>query len=186
MQCRDWQRDRCEFGSPADTEDTNDKNRKRFEHTTPFLTLLAEADDDDLVDNTFVKIGERYGHWINVTQYTPEEQVVVLVWHTSGIIDNGGFEYLFAGEFFSDPDYHITAEAYQTAGLLRSYESFQEAFALFPDGKVPHDAAERIGQYLAANRSARDRLNRKLWQDRLRRKPRKKDWPSSSARTRCG
>jgi hypothetical protein len=30
---------------------------------------------------------------------------------------------------------------------------------------VPHDRAERNEQYQAANRSARDRLNRKLWQD---------------------
>ena len=89
----------------------------------------------------------------------------MLVWHSSGIIDNGGFEYLFAGEFPGDPDYHITAEAYKTTGLLRGYEAFQEAFALFPGGKVPCDAAERLQQFQAANRSARDRLDRKLWQD---------------------
>ena len=33
---QDLQRDRHEFGSPADTEGTNDKNRKRFEHTLLF------------------------------------------------------------------------------------------------------------------------------------------------------
>ena len=162
----DLQRDRYEFGSPPDIEGTNDKNRKRFDHTAPFLTLLAEAGDWDLVNGTSHKISDRYGHWVDATQYSPEERVIMLVWHSSGIIDNGGFEYLFAGEFPGDPDYHITAEAYKTAGLLRGYEAFQEAFALFPGGKVPHDAAERLQQYQAANRSARDRLDRKLWQDR--------------------
>ena len=158
----DSQRDRCEFGSRVDTNDTN---CRRFENTAPFLTLLAEAGDGDLVNGTFYKIGERYGHWVDATQYSAEEQVIMLVWHSSGIIDNGGFEYLFAGEFPGDPDYHITAEAYKTAGLLRAYEAFQEAFALFPGGKVPDDCAERHQQYQAANRSARDRLDRKLWQD---------------------
>ncbi|HEX4147190.1 MAG TPA: DUF4375 domain-containing protein [Pirellulales bacterium] len=162
----DSQRDRYEFGSPPDLEGTNDKNRKRFEHTAPFLTLLAEAGDCDLVDGTFHKIGERYGHWIDATQYSPDEQVIMLVWHSSAVIDNGGFEYLFAVEFDGDPDFHLTAEAYKTAGLLRGYEAFQEAFALFPDGTVPQDRTERNEQYKAANRSARDRLNRKLWQDR--------------------
>ena len=106
------------------------------------MTLLAEAGDWDLVNGTFSKIGERYGHWVDATQYTPDEQVIMLVWHSSGIIGNGGFEYLFAGEFPGDPDYHITAEAYKTAGLLRAYEAFQEAFALFPGGEVPHDSAD--------------------------------------------
>ncbi len=161
----DWQRDRCEFGPPPDIDAAKDPNDGRFKHTAPFLTLLAEASDCDLVDGTFHKIGERYGHWINATQYSPDEQVIMLVWHSSAVIDNGGFEYLFAGEFDGDPDFRLTAEAYKTAGLLRGYEAFQEAFALFPGGKVPSDAAERLQQYQAANRSARDRLDRKLWQD---------------------
>ena len=159
---KDSQRDRCEFGFRVNTNDTN---CRRFENTAPFLTLLAEAGDWDLVNGTFHKIGERFGHWVDATQYSPDEQVIMLVWHSSGIIDNGGFEYLFAGEFPGDPDYHITAEAYKTAELWRGYEAFQEAFALFPGGKVPHDCTERDRLYQAANRSARDRLDRKLWQD---------------------
>jgi hypothetical protein len=129
------------------------------------LTLLAKACDWDLLSGTFHKIGERYNHWVDATQYSPEERVIMLVWHSSAIIDNGGFEYLFAGDLPGDPDYHITAAAYQTAGVLRGYEAFQEAIALFPGGKVPHERCERDQLYQAANRSARYRLNRKLWQD---------------------
>lgn len=158
----DWQRDPNEFGPQVDSKN---RDGPRFENTAPFLTLLAEACDWDLVNGTFHKIGERYNHWVDATQYSPEERVIMLVWHSSGIIGNGGFEYLFAGDFPGDPDYHITAEAYKTAGLLRSYEAFQEAFALFPGGIVPHERAERDQLYQAANRSARYRLNRKLWQD---------------------
>ncbi len=159
---RDLQRDPYEFGPPADIINAE---RWQFENTTPFLTLLAKAGDWDLINGTFHKIGDRYSHWVDATQYSPEERVIMLVWHSSGIIDNGGFEYLFAGDFPGDPDYHITAEAYQTAGLLRGYEAFQEAFALFPGGNVPHERAERDQLYQAANRSAHHRLNRKLWQD---------------------
>ena len=46
-----------------------------------------------------------------------------------------------------------------------SYEAFQEAFRLFPGEIVPHDPETRWQQYDAANRSARNAINRKLWQD---------------------
>ena len=42
---------------------------------------------------------------------------------------------------------------------------FAQAFALFPGGLVPQDRAERERLYDAANRSARTRLNRRLWQE---------------------
>lgn len=140
---------------------------------TPFQTLLTKANDFDLVDGTFVKIGARYGHWVDATQYTPEERVIMLVWHSGGIIDNGGFEYLFAGDFDGDPEFKLTAEAYQQVGLTRGYEAFQEAFSLFPEGKIPHDSEERIRQYTKVSESEREKINEKHWQDgwdRLREK----------------
>jgi hypothetical protein len=132
---------------------------------TPFKTLLAEANDFDLVNSTFVKIGDRYGHWVDASRYTAEERVILLVWHSSGIIDNGGFEYLFEGDFDGDPEFRITAEAYKTVGLTRGYEAFQDAFKLFPNGKVPHDSEERIRQYKMADESVREEINCKHWKD---------------------
>lgn len=158
----DLERDRCEFGPPSD------KARPewgRMGSSAPFLKLLAHASDFDLVNGTFVKIGDRYNHWVDASKYSDVEKVIMLVWHSGGIIDNGGCEYLFAGEFPGDPDYRITAEAYKTAGLLRGYEAFQEAFALFPDEWIPHDPVKRDEIFQETNRSARDRINRKLWQD---------------------
>ena len=102
----------------------------------------------------------------------------MLVWHTSGIIDNGGFEYLFAGEFFSDPDYHITAEAYLTAGLLRAYEAFQEAFALFPDGKVHTMPPSAMGNiWLRTGRPAIGSIE--SFGKTATTEAGKRDWPSS-------
>ena len=95
----------------------------------------------------------------------PVERVIMLVWHVSGIIGNGGFEYLFAGEIPGDPDFRICAEACKTAGLTRSYEAYQEAFSMFPGGSVPHDPEERSRLFDEANRSARYLINRKLWRD---------------------
>jgi hypothetical protein len=136
-----------------------------MDKSTPFKTLLAKANDFDLVNGTFLKIGDRHGHWVDASQYTPEERVIMLVWHSSGIIDNGGFEYLFSDDFDGDPEFKITAETYKTAGLTRGYEAFQEAFRLFPNGQVPNDSEERIRQYKLADKSVREEINRKLWSE---------------------
>jgi hypothetical protein len=151
--------------------------KNTYDHKTPFQTLLESACDFDLVNSVFVKIGERYNHWVDASKYTPEERVIMLVWHSAGIIDNGGFEFLFYGDFDGDPDYSITAESYKIVGLTRGYEAFQDAFRLFPDGKVPrvspeqpaHDykvaIEDRVRQYKTADESIREEINKKHWQD---------------------
>ncbi len=131
----------------------------------PFKSLLSEANDFDLVNGTFIRIGDRYRHWVDASKYTPAERVIMLVWHASGIIENGGFEYLFSGDFDGDPEFTITAEAFREAGLTRSYEAFQEAFKLFPNGVVPHDSEERISRYKMADEEVRERISQMVWQD---------------------
>jgi hypothetical protein len=157
----DYTRDRYEH----EDHDEERKREPRYESDAPFETLLAKANDWDLVNATFDKIGDRYHHWVDASAYSPIERVIMLVWHLTGIIDNGGFEYLFAGEIDGDPDYQLAAEACKEAGLVRSYEAFQEAFNLFPGGIVPHDPEKRWRQYDNANRSAREAINRKAWSD---------------------
>ena len=155
------QNDSCGLDAPVDHTNAD---RPRMDTNTPFLTLLAKACDLDLVEGTFVKIGDRYDHRVDTTQYSPEEGVIMLVWHSACCIDFGGFEYLFVRKIAGDPDFRITAEAYKTAGLDRDYEAFQEAFELFPRGIVPHDLIERYQLFQAANQSARDQINRKFHQ----------------------
>ena len=156
---QDCQSDRYESGPTFEQIKTD---RPRMDRDTPFLTLLAKACDCDLVDGTFHKIGNRYDHRVDATQYSPEESVIMLVWHTACGIDFAGFEYLFVDAIPGDPDFSITAEAYQTVGLDRDYKAFQEAFKLFPRGIVPHDVIERYQLFQASNQSARDQINREF------------------------
>src|SRR5262245_9846969 len=146
-----------------------------YDHTTPFKILLESACDFDLVNSVFVKIGDRYKHWVDASKYTPEERVIMLVCQSAGIIQGGGFESLFEGVFDGDPDFSITAECYKIVGLTRSYEAFQDAFRLFPDGKVPRISEEqlqytepideRVRQYEMADGFLREEINKKHWQD---------------------
>jgi hypothetical protein len=157
----DFTRDQRE----PEPEDDSDADRPKLDSSTPFEILLAKARDFDLVDGTFDKIFARYKYWVDVFEYSPVERVIMLVWQSASMIDGGGFEYLFTNEFEGDPDFHLTAEAYRIAGIDRSYEAFQAAFGLLPGGIVPHDPQERSRLYEAANKSAREGLNRKVWHD---------------------
>jgi hypothetical protein len=143
----------------------NEKSPRTFDSSTPMEVLLEKAGDFDLVNGTFVKIGDRYRHWVDACRYQAEERIIMLVWHSAGIVDNGGFEYLFEGDY-GDPDFRITADAYQAVGLTRGYQAFQEAFGLFPGGKIPHDAHTRLAQYLKAPEALRMAINEKHWNDR--------------------
>lgn len=131
---------------------------------SPFWTLLAEASDYQLVDQVFDKIIAHYGD--DLVNCPAEVSVVVLALTASGVIDNGGFEYLFCEWHFPrDPDFTRTSEAFRTVGLNRAYQAFQEAFALFPDGIPPRDPKLRERLYEQADETRRNEVNTEFWQD---------------------
>ena len=144
-------------------EPTPPPNPDRMDFNTPFSRLLAEANDSDLVDATFLKIVDRLQAGRSTAP--PEEQVIQLVYHSLGIIGNGGFEYLFSGTFSFDPEFLATAEAHRNLGLTRSYEAFQRDFALFPELRIPHNGRDRIQIYKQTDETVREEINRLYWQD---------------------
>jgi hypothetical protein len=163
---RDVERDRRE-DEPADDHNAW---QSEFDSNAPFETLLAKANDWDLVEATSDKLVKHYRYWLHVGKYSPVERVIFLVYQSGSWIDGGGFDYLFTQEFEGDPDFSFTADAYRIAGIDRSYEAFQAAIRLFPGGVVPRDAQERSRLYEAANKSAREGANRKFWHDDRARK----------------
>jgi hypothetical protein len=68
------------------------------------------------------------------------EQVVLRVWHASGIIGNGGFRYFFeCGLPLS-----ATAEDYARIGVDRAAAALRELLDLFPDRRIPEEYTERL------------------------------------------
>src|SRR5208282_3213367 len=107
-------------------------------HMNPDLEkLFSTSSDFDLCDGVFMRICKQHQgeHVVVSDNYTVEERTVVLVWHVSGIIDNGGFEYLFEGEFPGDPDYRLTSQAFQPIRSERAVTAFREALSVFPKGQ---------------------------------------------------
>src|SRR5690348_2208446 len=84
--------------------------------------VLATKDDFELCDKLFVRLTDHYGKDFDISKCKEKDQVVILVWHASGIIDNGGFQYLFEGDFKGDPDFKRTADAFQIIGAKNCAE----------------------------------------------------------------
>lgn len=114
----------------------------------PIEDILAEADDFKLCSNLFSLIVDRHGSTIDVAQVEEPERVVLLTWHTMGIIENGGFRYLFEGNLDGDPDFTLSAAAYEAIGAHQAAEAFRETLAIFPQSPPPRDIKKRLRYYL--------------------------------------
>lgn len=125
--------------------------------------LLATDDDPELCDAVFCRFAE-LNNEIDVDSYTEEERVVTLVWHAAGIIGNGGFEYLFEGDFNGDPGFIQTAAAFKTIGALESYAAFQRALSIF-GGQYPADPEQRIDAWQRVSEDERDAIERQFYDD---------------------
>src|SRR4051812_44953511 len=97
-----------------------------------FKQLLDGSDDFELCSGVFKHIADRHGNELNVDEETEPERVVTLVWHSYGIIGNGGFQYLFEGTFNGDPGFVLTAAAFRRIRCAGAAEAFEEALAMFP------------------------------------------------------
>lgn len=74
-------------------------------------------------------------------------QTVVIVFTAQGIIDNGGFQYLFASDFPNDPAYTLFSDAYRKIGASNAADCIEKAVALFPFPQ-PHLSRERRKAFL--------------------------------------
>src|SRR4051794_33561178 len=63
----------------------------------PLDQLFAEASDFDLCNEVFLRIAHLYGKNMDVSNYREVERIVILVWHSMGLIGNGAFHYLLEG-----------------------------------------------------------------------------------------
>ncbi len=128
-----------------------------------FKRLFAEANDFDLCNGIFLLIGDRFHHCIEADKYNETERVVMITWSAMGIIDNGGFEYLFSSDFDGDPGFRLTFGVFETLGVERAVSAFREALALFPDSVPDPDLETRMHRYKQVPEETRESINRKFW-----------------------
>ena len=127
----------------------------------PIDEIFDLKDDGKLCDEVFKRIAKLHGNRMDISKESKCERVVTLVWHSMGIIGNGGFYYLFQGNFNGDPGYIYTAAAFEKIGAVEAATAFKEALATFPKNKLPENIEERnqIWSKLPWDHDA----NRKFW-----------------------
>lgn len=125
--------------------------------------ILKQTNDFDLCDGVFCSFAD-LDNTPHPDQYEEPERVVTLVWHSTGIIENGGFHYLFESDFNGDPGYRLTAEAFKTIGADSAYQAFQEIMYHFPKG-LPSNIKKRLKLYEEIPEEESNRINTLFWND---------------------
>src|SRR6476619_5285801 len=108
--------------------------------------ILTDPDDFQVCNGLFLRIADRYGDQLDVTHAPEAERTVLLVWHSAGIIGNGGFQYLLEGDFKGDPGFRETANSYRRIGSTAA-ACFDRLFACFPKSEVPSNVDKRLRRY---------------------------------------
>jgi hypothetical protein len=74
-------------------------------------------------------------------------QIVVLITHAQGIIDNGGFRYFFENDMPGSPKYSVFSDAYRQIGAVKAADLLDLAVNLFPFDD-PHSFPVKRNQYM--------------------------------------
>lgn len=120
----------------------------------------STAEDFELCDQVVCASAARHNNLVDLEHETLEESTVTLVWHVGGIIGNGGFEFLFGGDFSPDPEYTATIQAFRRIGCNQAADIFEEALRRsFPDRKVPIGADDRLALYYKLPEKEREDLD---------------------------
>lgn len=114
---------------------------------SPEITQDGAMADIDLADTTFKRILKKHGDDVDPSKIPKPQQTVMLVYHSHGILGNGGFQYLFEGDFTGDPEFLLTRQAYKTIGATDASAAFEKAFAVFPNSTPPANIERRIGMW---------------------------------------
>ena len=100
--------------------------------------------NNHLARDTFKRILKQHAHHRDLSKIPKPQQTVLLVYQSYGLIGNGGFQYLFEGDFPGDPEFLLTRQAYMTIGATGASAAFQKAFAVFPNSTPPADIDRRV------------------------------------------
>jgi hypothetical protein len=118
----------------------------------------------ELCNSAWRGIVDQHGDAARATDFAAHERVVVLVWTVMGIVDNGGFEYLFSSELPGDPGYRLSLAALRTIRCHGAADALEDALRVFPGGQAPLDDATRKAMFDAHPEEERRRLASRFWQ----------------------
>jgi hypothetical protein len=137
-------------------------------HIPPFAMpsiteLLRSGSDFDLCCAVVKQIVKVHGDDLDASVIPVEHRTVLLVWNATGIIGNGGFNYLFERSFGGDPFFALTKEAFDTIGCAPAATAFRKALEMFPGGRPPTDIGRRLTIYRQGGAARRGHIDNMIW-----------------------
>lgn len=102
--------------------------------------LLETTDDFELCNQIFLHVVAYYGDPVDVSKCKVAERVVMLVWQTMGIVDNGGSQYLFEGTYRGDSYFAKTLAAFRKIPAAGVQQPSPMRFSCFPV-RVPQETS---------------------------------------------
>lgn len=124
---------------------------------------MTESEEFDLCNAKYLEIEKSYNLTGDLTEIPFYDRTILLVWWTMGVVDNGGFQYLFECTLEGDPECELTARAFAVIGCDKAARAIVGATAIFPDGKVIKDHGERQDYVKLIGDSAFEDFNRTFW-----------------------
>lgn len=121
--------------------------------------------DFELCNGTWRKIADKYNNEPIATDFNDFERIIMLIWTVTGIIENGGFQYLFESEIPGDNNYLLTIDAFKEIGCLGCVEIIKEALSIFPHCKIPTDSDVRLRIYNSEPQEHRDSMDTRFWNE---------------------
>lgn len=118
--------------------------RLEYLRTISQAELFSLSDDSELSDATYSMIARVHpGDEWELVDESDIEYVVVLVSKTHGIICNGGFEALLAGQFRADPDFGGCLRSLLAIGASKHHSLLSQVLRVAGEGAVS-DRFERF------------------------------------------
>jgi hypothetical protein len=118
-----------------------------------------------LIDAAFDRIVRAYGENVRAALLPEPERVVVCIVTSKGILDNGGFDFLFETDLITDPDYQYTRQSYHLIGARQSSSAFDQAWSQYPGAQLPGSPSERLRIWSSVAKDLRRSIDQLFWQD---------------------
>lgn len=118
----------------------------------------------NLCDSFYLALESKYPTIDVETVIPPWERTVLLVWGASGVIDNGGFEFLFECHFEFDPIFENTVTSFNEIGCHQAAGLVTRALSIFPNSLPPLQPHERTLIYQKEPATFRNELNHSFWE----------------------
>lgn len=121
--------------------------------------LLAETDDFVLSDGVYCAAADLTNNRVDFESENEPLRTVSMVWLASGVVDNGGFQYLLEYECGNDRELHLIADAFRRIEAKRCAQAFDELFAMFPDAAVIDDYDAKLAYYQSVPEETKNRVD---------------------------